>query len=195
MPVHEPMEAVAVPATPTRGAHVAAVARTAPDAGTPTPTQAWTPDLSGVLSIHVDSAGSAPRDAWGEASNRGVFPFSGRGRVEHFCSTPATYPVRIRFYVDALALPRPTPFRPPSLSVAVAFTPTGGASRPVASGADAAPRYHGPGWPLTPSFGDLFSAVSSASGVLAVTARLADTDAGVTLTYTDDIACELVPCA
>lgn len=167
----------------------------APAARPAIPAQTWTPDLAGVLSIQVDSERAAPRDVWGEASGRGFHPFSRRGRLEHFCSTPATYPVRIRFYVDSAASPRPQPFRPPSLSVAAAFTPTGGARRSVAGVTDSSPRYHGPGWPLTPSFGDLFSAVSSASGVLAVTARLADTDAGVTLTYTDDIACELVPCA
>lgn len=159
------------------------------------PARGWSPTLPDVFSINVDSSRAAPRDAWGMASSRGLFPFSAQGRLEHFCSTPATYPLHIRFYLDSVNIPRPTPFRPPALSVSISFTPTGGTARPVANVADPAPRYPGPGWPLAPAFGERFAAASSGSGALAVTARLADPDTATTVTYTDTIACELVPCA
>lgn len=161
----------------------------------PVPAQSWTPSTPGVFSIHVDSDRAAPPDAWGTVSNRGLFPFSRLGRLEHFCTTPAHYPVRLRFYVDAMAVPRPQPFQPPALAVSVAFTPSGGSPRSIAQVADSAPRYLGPGWPLAPSFGEVFAAGSSSSGALGVVATLNDADAGVSLTYRDSIACELVPCA
>lgn len=158
------------------------------------PTQAWSPNLPDAFSITVDSPGSVPRDAWGSASSRGLFPLSARGRLEHFCTTPAQYPLRIRFYLDSVVTPRPPPFQPPTLSVVADFTPIGGSARRIAHVSDAAPRYDGPGWPLGPSFGELFTATSSASGALAVQAQLSDA-AGGGVTYRDSVACELVPCA
>jgi Domain of unknown function (DUF4157) len=165
-------------------------------AGLPIPLQAgWSPSTPGVFSIHVDSGGAQPRDAWGSASSRGVFPLSAMGRLEHFCSTPANYPLRIRFYTDSAATPRPQPFRPPALSVVADFTPSGGSPRRIAGAADAAPRYAGAGWPLAPAFGELFTASSSQSGVLSVQATLRDPDTSTTVAYRDTVACELVPCA
>lgn len=117
------------------------------------------------------------------------------GHLEHFCSTPATYPLQIRFYLDAAGRPRPQPFRVPTLSVLADFTPAGGAARRVANGTDAAPGYAGPGWPLVPSFGELVAASSSQSGSLSVTATMTDPDTATTITYADTVACELVPCA
>lgn len=160
----------------------------------PVPTQAWTPTLPDAYSISVDSPGSVPRDAWGSASSRGVFPLSTRGRLEHFCTTPAQYPLRIRFYLDSMANPRPQPFQPPMLSVVADFAPAGGAARRVADVSDPAPRYDGPGWPLAPAFGELFTASSSASGALAVSARLSDPATAGGVTYRDSVPCELVPC-
>lgn len=184
---------------------LAAVSRRTPDPSpspsglgqggtTSIPAQAWSPDLPSVFMITVDSERAMPATAWGEVSGRGLYPLSRMGRLEHFCSTPAHYPLRIRFYVDSVVSPRPTPFRPPALTVSIGFTAASGSPRQVADVADPAPGYNGPGWPLSPAFGDVFSAGSSGSGTLAVTARMADGDTGVTRTYTDNIACELVPC-
>jgi hypothetical protein len=162
----------------------------------PVPTDSgWSPSTPGIFSIEVDSDKGWPEGAHGSASNRGLFPFSGMGRLEHFCSTPAAYPLRIRFYLDAAGKARPQPFRPPALTVVADFTPTGGASRTVANAADASPRYDGPGWPLAPSFGEIFAASSSQSGVLSVVATLNDPDTANTVTYRDSVTCELVPCA
>jgi hypothetical protein len=116
------------------------------------------------------------------------------GRLEHFCSTPADYPLQVRFYLDAMAMPRPQPFRPPALSVVADFTPAGGAARRIANVADSSPRYLGPGWPLAPAFGEMFAAASSQSGVLSVRAGLNDPDTGTSITYSDSVVCELVPC-
>ena len=169
---------------------------TTPASPTPgSPTQAWSPNLPDAFSIAVDSPGSVPRGAWGSASSRGLFPLSAMGRLEHFCTTPAQYPLRIRFYLDSMATPRPQPFQPPTLSVIADFTPTGGAPRRIADVADSAPRYDGPGWPLAPAFGDLFTASSSASGALGVRAQLSDPATAGGVTYRDSVACELVPCA
>jgi hypothetical protein len=154
----------------------------------------WSPSLPDI-SIHVDSTKAAPRDAWGTASGRGVFPFSNLGRLEHFCSTPAVYPLRIRFYLDSAAVPRPQPFRPPALSVIADFTPSGGSPRRIADVADSAPRYAGAGWPLAPAFGEVFAASSSQSGVLNVRASLDDPDTATSVSYRDTVNCELVPCA
>jgi hypothetical protein len=103
--------------------------------------------------------------------------------------------MRIRFYLDSAASPRPQPFRPPALSVLADFTPAGGSPRRIANAADSAPRYAGAGWPLAPAFGDLFAAASSSSGVLTVHAGLNDPDTGTAVEYRDVVACELVPCA
>ncbi len=183
-------------------AETAAVIQRQPDAGAPEPADlliptdvGWSPSTPGIFSIEVDSSGGRPAGAHGSASSRGVFLFSAMGRLEHFCSTPASYPLQIRFYLDAAGRPRPQPFRAPSLSVVADFTPTGGAPRRVANGTDAAPGYAGPGWPLVPAFGELVSARSSQSGSLNVTATMADPDTATTITYRDTVACELVPCA
>ena len=122
-------------------------------------------------------------------------PFSNLGRLEHFCSTPADYPLRIRFYHDAAAMPRLQPFTPPRLSVIADFTPSGGSPRRIANVADASPRYAGAGWPLAPAFGQRFAASSSQGGVLTVQAGLNDPDTGTSVIYRDTVACELVPCA
>jgi hypothetical protein len=79
--------------------------------------------------------------------------------------------------------------------VLVDFTPTGGSSRQVAGVSDSSPRYDGAGWPLAPSFGEVFSASSSQGGRLNVVATLDDPDAAATVTYRDGVDCELVPCA
>jgi hypothetical protein len=155
----------------------------------------WSPTAPGIFSIHVASTGAAPRDAWGSASSCGLYPFSNLGRIEHFCTTPADYPVRIRFYLDSMSSPRPQPFRPPALSVIADFTPSGGSSRRIVNAADSSPRYVGAGWPLAPAFGELFAASSSQSGVLSVQAGIDDPDSGVSIGYRDTVACELVPCA
>jgi hypothetical protein len=161
----------------------------------PVPLQSgWSPSIPGIFSIHVDSSRAQPGDAFGTASSRGVFPFSDQGRLEHFCSTPANYPLQIRFYVDAEAMPRPQPFRAPALSVVADFTPSGGSPRRIANAADSAPAYRGAGWPLAPAFGELFTASSSQSGVLIVRATMNDPDTANTVTYRDTVACELVPC-
>ena len=44
------------------------------------------------------------------------------------------------------------------------------------------------------AFGELFTASSSQSGVLAVRATMNDPDTANTVTYGDTVACELVPC-
>ena len=172
------------------------------DAGAPEPADlpvpvqsGWSPSRPGIFSIHVDSGAARPGDAYGTASSRGVFPLSTLGRLEHFCTTPADYPLRIRFYVDAVGTPRPQPFRPPALSVVADFTPSGGSPRRIADAADSAPRYPGAGWPLAPAFGELFTASSSQSGVLSVQATMRDPDTATTVAYRDTVACELVPCA
>lgn len=172
-----------------------------PEAGAPEPADlsaplqsTWSPGSPEAFSIEVESSKAQPDDASGSASSRKVFPFSNQGRLEHFCSTPADYPLQIRFYVDSVATPRPQPFRPPALSVAAVFTPSGGASRRIADAADAAPRYPGPGWALAPAFGELFTASSSQSGALSVKATLRDPDTSTAVTYRDTVTCELVPC-
>ena len=162
----------------------------------PVPLQAgWSPSTPGIFSILVESSKAAPPDTYGEASSRGLVPFSAQGRVEHFCSTPADYPLRIRFYLDAMAMPRPQPFRPPALAVTADFTPTGGSPRRIANAADSAPRYVGAGWPLAPAFGELFAASSSQGGLLSVRATMNDPDTATVITYRDTVGCELVPCA
>jgi hypothetical protein len=162
----------------------------------PVPAQsAWSPSVSGILSIEVDSTRSRPPETYGHASNRGLFPFSDNGRLEHFCSTPADYPLRVRFYIDTEAMPRPRPFRPPALSVVADFTPAGGAPRRIANAADADPHYRGAGWPLVPAFGEVFTASSSQSGSLNITASMKDPDTATSITYRDAVVCELVPCA
>lgn len=173
------------------------------DQPAPTPTRApapaqrsWSPSARGVFSILVESSNGKPEGCSGSAATGvGLFPLSRCARIEHFCTTPARYPLQIRFYVDSVATPRPAPFRPPALSVAIDFTPSGGAPRRVANGADASPRYVGAGWPLVPAFGEMFSAASSQSGLLSVQARLNDPDSGTTVAYRDTVSCELVPCA
>jgi hypothetical protein len=183
-------------------------ARAAPDrvagasqpAGQPVPaapTQgAWSPSTRGASSIVVESSKGQPDGCSGSAAIvSGVFPLSRCGRIEHFCTTPARYPLQVRFYTDSMATPRPQPFRPPALSVAITFTPSGGAARRVADVADQAPRYLGAGWPLAPAFGELFSAASSQSGLLHIKARLHDPDSATTVAYRDAVPCELVPCA
>jgi hypothetical protein len=183
-------------------AYAAPVIQRQPDADAPEPADlavplqsGWSPSLPDIFSIHVDSTKAAPRDAWGAASGRGVFPFSNLGRLEHFCSTPADYPLRIRFYLDAVAVPRPQPFRPPALSVIADFTPSGGSPRGIANVTDSAPRYAGAGWPLAPAFGEVFAASSSQSGLLSVQASLSDPDTAASVSYRDTVVCELVPCA
>jgi hypothetical protein len=146
------------------------------------------------FTIHVDSSAAQPRPAWGSASRRGLFPLGNVGRLEHFCSTPADHPLRIRFYIDAAATPRPRPFQPPVLSVIADFTASGGSSRRIANVTDPAPRYRGAGSPLAPAFGELFAADSSQSGAINVQARISDPDTTTTLIYADTVACELVPC-
>jgi hypothetical protein len=161
----------------------------------PAPAQAWSPSVPGLLSIQVDSPTASPREAWGSASGHGVFPLSRMGHLTHFCSTPATYSLRIRFYLDSVATPRPQPFRPPQLSVVADFLPSGGPPRRIGSAADPNPRYAGAGWPLSPAFGELFTARSSQSGMLAVQASLTDPDTATRVSYGDTVQCELVPCA
>ncbi len=155
----------------------------------------WSPSTPGVFSILVESDKGRPEGSHGSASSHGLFPFSAMGHLEHFCSTPGVYPLRIRFYLDSADKPRPAPFRPPTLSVLADFTPTGGSSRRVAGVSDSSPRYDGAGWPLAPSFGEVFSASSSQGGRLDVVATLDDPDAATTVTYRDGLECELVPCA
>ena len=162
----------------------------------PAPVQAWSPATRGVFSISVESSLVRPDGAFGGSSNGvGHFPLSNRGRIQHFCSTPAHYPLQVRFYVDSVQTPRPQPFRPPVVSVAMEFTPSSGAAQRVTNAADSAPRYLGPGWPLVPSFGEHFAASSSQSGLMTVQANLNDPDTGTSLAYRDSVPCELVTCA
>ena len=165
-------------------------------AATPVPSDSgWSPSAPGVFSILVESDKGRPEGSHGSASSHGLFPFSAIGHLEHFCSTPSVYPLRIRFYLDSVDKPRPTPFRPPTLSVLADFTPTGGTARQVAGVSDSSPRYDGAGWPLAPSFGEVFSASSSQGGRLNLVATLDDPDAATTATYRDGVDRELVPCA
>jgi hypothetical protein len=84
----------------------------------------------------------------------------------------------------------------PARDVVVAdFTPSGGSPRRIADAADAAPGYAGPGWPMAPAFGELFTASSYQSWVLSVEATLRDPATATTVAYRDTVTCELVPCA
>jgi hypothetical protein len=169
---------------------------TAPPVVGPVPSDSgWSPTTPGVFSILVESDKGRPEGCHGSASSHGFFPFSAMGHLEHFCGTPGVYPLRIRFYLDSADKPRPTPFRPPTLSVLADFTPSAGTARQVAGVSDSTPRYDGPGWPLAPSFGEVFSASSSQGGRLSVVATLDDPDAATTVTNRDGVDCELVPCA
>lgn len=167
----------------------------------PVPPQApvapWSPARPGTFGIMVESVKATPAEAFG-AANSGLTtaPLSAAGQIEHFCTTPASYPIRIRFYTDAQNLPRPQPFTGPQVSVALDFVPDGQAaptfSRTVK---DTAPRYTGPGAWLVPSFGTDFSIGAAGSGYLTTRVELFDAAHSARVAYVDRIRCHLAPCA
>jgi hypothetical protein len=179
----------------------AATIQRQPDDTDATPAQApmpdWTPTQRGIFSIAVESSKAVPDTCDGYAgSGMGAGLFSACGRIEHFCTTPARYPLTIRCYTDSVNIPRPQPFSGPEIRVALDYVPEGSTS-PTYSRAnvDANPRYQGPGWWLVPSFGTDFTIASNQSGMLRAQVDLTDAGSGVRVSYVDTIRCRLVPCA
>jgi hypothetical protein len=167
----------------------------------PVPAQApvapWSPTRPGTFGIMVESAKATPAEAFGVAnSGLTTVPLSAAGQIEHFCATPASYPIRIRFYTDAQNLPRPQPFTGPQVSVALDFVPDGQAA-PTFSWTvkDTAPRYTGPGAWLVPSFGTDFAIEAAGSGYLTTRLELVDAAHSARVAYVDRIRCYLAPCA
>lgn len=160
------------------------------------PSAGWTPTHPSGLSIYVESDKSSPRDRYGSASSRGTVALSSNAHIEHFCSSPGSFPLTIRFYIDSMTLPRPHPFQAPAVSVGFSYVPEG-ATAPSATrtARDTAPRYHGPGYALAPSFGTAFSFMAHGSGMLNTRAELLDQSSGVRISYVDRICCYLAPCA
>jgi hypothetical protein len=154
----------------------------------------WSPlDL---VSITVTSSRSAPTGTMGSASARSIDRFGSAGRIDSFCETPARYPLRFWFHVDAEGVPRSTPFIPPPVSVSLAFTPEHGSAPTVSrTESDPRPAYVGPGIPLRTTFGETLWTGSTKSGTLDVAASLADPSTGTTIRYDDTIPCRLEPCA
>ncbi|MDF3037655.1 MAG: hypothetical protein K0Q71_361 [Thermomicrobiales bacterium] len=171
------------------------------DEPAPVPMQApaggWsTADLSVAVRsskarTHEGGAGSG---CLGLAGPGNTQAFSACGRVEEFCATPAVYPFRVWFHVDSQGMPRPQPFRMPTVEVIWQFVGANGASQ-NGQLKDAAPRYAGDGRPLAPSFGEDLRISAASGGQLWLTAALADPDSGAGVTYRDHIECRLVPCA
>lgn len=161
------------------------------------PVASWDPARTGTFSIMVDSAKATPGSCFGEASSGATAnPLSACGHLEHFCTTRASYPVRIRFYVDAVNIPRPAPFRPPEVRAALEFVPDGASaatfSRTVS---DTNPRYSGPGRWLEPNFGTTISITASGGGQLTADLQLFDRTHDVRVGYVDTVRCHLAPCA
>ncbi len=157
----------------------------------------WSPTTPGAFSIFVESDKAKPASCVGDASS-GVAqsPLSGCGMIEHFCTSPANYPLKVSFFVDADGMARPQPFMPPTVSMALSFVPEGATSPTFTRTAtDAAPRYQAPGHPLTPAFGTSFNVPSNGSGQLGTRFDMVDPGSGVRVTYVDRIRCHLSPCA
>ncbi|MGC5221184.1 hypothetical protein ACPW96_01155 [Micromonospora sp. DT81.3] len=181
----------------------AANARRAPAARTAIPAGGGAQQASGInwipldlISIGVTSSKGVPRGTMGSASARVIDRFGAAGRIDSFCETPARYPLRFWFHVDADGVPRPTPFIPPRVSVSLAFTPEHGTA-PTATRTESDPRptYEGPGIPLRTTFGETLWMGSTKSGTLDVSASLADPSTGTAIRYDDTIPCRLEPCA
>lgn len=171
------------------------------DEPAPVPMQApsggWsTADLS--VAVRSSKArtheGGAGTGCLGFASSGGHQAFSACGRVEEFCATPAVYPFRVWFHVDSQGMPRPRPFRMPTVEVIWQFVAASGTTQ-NGQLKDAAPKYAGDGRPLAPSFGEDLRISAASGGQLWLTAALADPDTGAGVTYRDRIECRLVPCA
>jgi hypothetical protein len=165
----------------------------------PTPVQQfpWSPTDPGTFSIFVESDKAKPASCVGDASS-GVAPspLSACGMIEHFCTSPASYPLKVSFFIDAQNMERPQPFTPPTVSVALSFVPDG-ATAPnfTRSVTDPAPRYQSAGHPLMPSFGTTFNVSSNGSGQLGARFDMVDPGTGIHVTYVDRIRCNLSPCA
>jgi hypothetical protein len=205
-------EAIIVADSVTRGVAAPAITQSVPastvqrqgddaDTGpTPTPVQTpvapWSPTRPGAFSIMVESAKSVPNTCFGYAdSGARTSPLSSCGYIEHFCSTPARYPLQIRCYTDAMNLPRPQPFQGPEIQVGLNFIPEGSTSPTYSQTVkDSNPRYTGPGNWLEPSFGTDFTVAASGSGQLTTRVDLIDTASGVRAAYADIIRCHLLPC-
>jgi hypothetical protein len=162
-----------------------------------TPSAGWsTADLS--IAVRSSKArtheGGVGSGCLGFASSGNAQAFSACGRVEEFCATPAVYPFRVWFHVDSQGMPRPQPFRMPTVEVIWQFVGANGASQ-NGQLKDVAPKYAGDGRPLAPSFGEDLRISAASSGQLWLTAALADPDSGAGVTYRDHIECRLVPCA
>jgi hypothetical protein len=160
-----------------------------------TPAAQWSKDAD-PLSIHITSSRSVPTDAFGDATRSSLQRLSANGSLASFCETPARYPLQIRFYVDAMGLPRPGPFIPPAVSTGLTFTLDGNSTPTVErKEADPKPTYLGSGHALQTCFGDVVSMTAGGNGTLGVVAKLADPGTHTTVRYTDDIPCRLEPCA
>jgi hypothetical protein len=162
-----------------------------------TPPALWDPARRGTFSIVFASPKAVPRDCDGYAiSGAGAALLSSCGHIQHFCTTPASYPVRIRFYTDAMNLPRPQPFPGPEVRVGLDFVPEGATAATFSRRAsDSSPRYNGPGYWLTPSFGTDFTITAGGSGTLSARLELIDPASNVNLSYVDRVRCHLAPCA
>ena len=157
----------------------------------------WSPRHLHVL-VESDRARThdgeaAPRSCFGVANPGAQSEFSRCGRIEHVCTTPATFPFKVLYYVDGRGSPRPQPFRPPTVDVAWRFTSAGGGTR-AGHQRDDAPRYERDGFPLRTGFGRTFNVSAPDGGRLHVSLGLVDPDTGTSVTYRDEIECRLSPC-
>lgn len=149
------------------------------------------------LHAFVESQQSVPRRSLGFGGYTWTpEPLGASSHLEHFCSTPAPYALRFRYYVDSAERPRPQPFESPNVSITLEFTPDGEgrAPRSVTVNDDQA-HYRGPGQALATRFGETVSIRGDGGGQLAVFAGLIDPSSGAQFTYIDRVRCVLVPCA
>ena len=140
------------------------------------PAAKWsTRDLSIALRSSRARAhdGGAGSGCLGMAAPGAHQAFSACGRVEEVCTSPAVYPFRIWFHVDAKGMPRPSPFQPPAVEVIWQFVGAGGATQ-NGQLRDPAAAYAGDGQPLAPNFGQVLHITAPTSGQLWLTLALAD---------------------
>jgi hypothetical protein len=166
------------------------------DAGTPTtppapaPLGTWDPTIA--FHIFLENEGT---DCLGAADQDGAILYSRCGSpIEPpFCQS-ARSRFKVTFNVDFKFMPRPQPFKPPTVSVLFQFRTTGGLLTHDVQESDSAPRYIAPGKPLEPKFGQDFPVGTTESGKLAISLKLDDESAGVKATYDDNIEYKIKPC-
>lgn len=94
---------------------------------------------------------------------------------------------KILFHVDAVEIPRPQPFQPPTVSVNLEVLTASGKSKFSKQVSDANPIYQGAGLPLKTNFGQDFIVLLEPGDKLQINLQLNDPSSGVKVIYSDII--------